>query len=160
MRASLLCLALLGACSGELEGPARVVDGDTIEVQATKVRLLDLDAPERLQTCTTSEGWTWACGARATIELRSLVSGHKISCRAYGKDKYGRTLAQCSVLGVDLGAWLVSRGWAVATSSLYQREMREAARFRRGMWSGSFQLPADYRRGQSLERLKPPAHTP
>ena len=35
----------------DIIGPARVVDGDTLQVGSIRIRLSDIDAPERRQTC-------------------------------------------------------------------------------------------------------------
>ena len=47
-------------------GVARVIDGDTIHVGETRVRLEGIDAPESNQTCKRATGEEWACGAEAT----------------------------------------------------------------------------------------------
>ena len=39
------------SAGAELAGTARVIDGDTIEVAGTRVRLWGIDAPEHDQTC-------------------------------------------------------------------------------------------------------------
>ena len=67
-----------------------------------------------------------------------------------GKDRYGRTVAVCRVNGLELGAEMVARGWAVdyeAYSHGYYRAEESAARTARlGIWSGQFELPAEWRR--------------
>ena len=42
----------------DVTGKARVVDGDTIHIGKTKIRLHGLDAPESKQTCT-ADGKEW-----------------------------------------------------------------------------------------------------
>jgi endonuclease YncB( thermonuclease family) len=46
--ASVLLFALLffPASGAEISGPPRIVDGDTIEIGQTKIRLVGIDAPE------------------------------------------------------------------------------------------------------------------
>jgi endonuclease YncB( thermonuclease family) len=65
---SLIVLVVLAlpapALATMVEGRARVVDGDTLEVGGRKVRLFGIDAPELDQTCD-AEGQLWACGAEA-----------------------------------------------------------------------------------------------
>lgn len=39
------------AAKDDLTGPARIVDGDSIEVGGTKIRLYGIDAPELDQSC-------------------------------------------------------------------------------------------------------------
>ena len=49
-------------------GPARVIDGDTIDVAGVRVRLHGIDAPERAQTCR-ADGRAWPCGRQAARAL-------------------------------------------------------------------------------------------
>jgi endonuclease YncB( thermonuclease family) len=50
----LLTLLSLPAHADDLTGKPRIVDGDTIEIGGTKIRLHGIDAPEMKQTCRTS----------------------------------------------------------------------------------------------------------
>ena len=45
----------------DIIGPARVVDGDTLQVGSIRIRLSDIDAPERRQTCWRASG-EFRCG--------------------------------------------------------------------------------------------------
>src|SRR5436305_1573118 len=52
--------------SAALTGAVRVIDGDTLVVNDTRVRLEGIDAPEAGQTCKRKWiGW-WSCGTAAT----------------------------------------------------------------------------------------------
>jgi endonuclease YncB( thermonuclease family) len=73
-----------------------------------------------------------------------------VSCEARDIDRYGRTIAVCSQDGVDLNSWMVEEGWAVAYrqySRDYVGEEANARRAGRNIWSGSFVMPWDWRRG-------------
>ncbi|MDV7393263.1 thermonuclease family protein, partial [Arthrospira platensis SPKY1] len=73
-----------------------------------------------------------------------------VSCVTRDIDRYGRTIAVCSQDGVDLNRWMVSEGWAVAYrhfSRDYVAVETEARRAGRNIWSGSFVMPWDWRRG-------------
>ncbi len=54
------------AHADDLKGKPRIVDGDTIEIGGTKVRLHGIDAPESKQTCQTADGSEYRCGEMAT----------------------------------------------------------------------------------------------
>jgi endonuclease YncB( thermonuclease family) len=43
-------------------GAVRVVDGDTLDVGGTRVRLHGIDAPEIGQHCNRPDGLRWDCG--------------------------------------------------------------------------------------------------
>lgn len=64
-------------------------------------------------------------------------------------DRYKRTVAVCSVGGVDLGEWIVRAGlafdWPRYSKGKYAGAQKEAARAQRGAWAGSFLMPQDYR---------------
>jgi endonuclease YncB( thermonuclease family) len=142
-----------------IAGLARVVDGDTIVVGETRIRLEGIDAPEAGQTCGRSVvGW-WACGTEATAALARLVEGKSIRCEPQGLDKYGRTLAVCFVGGEDVNAWMVRQGlaWAfVRYSQRYVQQEAEARARRVGVWQGQAMPPWDYR-AQRWTRAEPGA---
>ena len=114
---SLLALVLL-VCPVHAEtitGKARIIDGDTIEVTGTRIRLEGIDAPERGQECQDRLQQTYDCGATAVRTLVDLTKGQMVACEAVGLDKYRRTLAICRLpSGLDLNAELVRPRRAVA----------------------------------------------
>jgi len=69
LAAAALMLSAFAASAAEINGPARVVDGDTIEIAATKIRLSGVDSPETDQLCLDAKGGRWACGVSARDEL-------------------------------------------------------------------------------------------
>lgn len=142
-------LARLLTRGDEAVGPARAVDGDTLEILGQRVRLTGIDAPEFGQTCGTDVS-VWPCGTEARTHLASLVKLRIVSCRGNRHDTYGRLLAVCSVGqgegASDLAADMVSSGLAVAASGRGYKTLEADARARgRGIWSGPFSRPADWR---------------
>src|SRR5689334_19729601 len=58
-----------------VNGRATAVDGDTLRIGDTRIRLLGLDAVEFDQTCTSGTGASWDCGRDARSFLADLVKG-------------------------------------------------------------------------------------
>ena len=55
---------LLGspAQAESVSGTPRVIDGDTLEVAGTRIRLYGVDAPESKQSCQRKNGQEYRCG--------------------------------------------------------------------------------------------------
>jgi len=132
-------------------GRAWVVDGDTIRIAGIPIRLDGIDAPERSQTCTYPNGRAWPCGEAATRRLHERTRGRIVTCKPRGHDRYARLIATCWLDGSDLNAWLVREGWAVASGlrRTYAAEEAAASAAKRGIWTGSFIAPAEWRRAHS-----------
>ena len=131
-----------------ISGTPRIVDGDTLAIGEVKIRLEGIDAPETDQVCLDADAAKWACGVVARDRLIAHVNGRSIECKHTGTDRYGRTLAVCSVAGDDLNAWMVREGWALAfirSSTVYVKEENKARTAKRGLWSGAFIAPWDWR---------------
>ena len=142
-----------------LSGPARAIDGDTIQLGGVRVRLHGIDAPESAQNCR-ARGRFWACGRAATRALAGLVRGRRVACKERNRDRYGRVVAVCAVAGRDLNAWMVSEGWAFAYrqySRAYVAEETRARAARRGIWRGEAVAPWDWRRGKRLAGARAPS---
>jgi endonuclease YncB( thermonuclease family) len=127
----------------DIAGSAQVIDGDSLIVAGVEIRLYGIDAPEYRQPCF-RRGRPWRCGIDATRTLRALIAGRTVACRSREEDRYGRTVAMCSVDGSDLGAAMVAGGNAVAYGA-YRLEERAARNAGRGIWSSRFEPPAAWR---------------
>nr|WP_250152494.1 thermonuclease family protein [Ancylobacter radicis] len=127
-----------------LTGAVRVADGDSLVVAGERVRLDGIDAPELHQSCG-APGTEWPCGARAKEALEAVVAQGEVNCRPVDEDRYGRAVAICAAGAADLGARQVAAGWALATGLAYQREEAAARAAGRGIWSGPFEVPAQWR---------------
>lgn len=156
MRVLLLVFSLLiliaagtGASAQIIYGNPRTVDGDTLDFGGERVRLFGIDAPEAAQICE-REAQAWACGAEAKALLESLIAGQRVNCRQRDVDKYGRSVAVCSVGRMDLSDALARAGMAIALeqfSTAYVPAVEMARQSRLGIWAGDFQAPADFRAG-------------
>lgn len=113
------------AHAGDLSGVARIIDGDTIALGETRIRLQGIDAPKSDQVCLDSHGARWTCGIEARDRLSEHIGGRALDCTPTGQDVYHRVLAICRLGAQDLNAWMVQQGWALAFvkfSSAYVRE--------------------------------------
>src|ERR1700747_2067052 len=107
-------LATIGpVLADDLTGQASVIDGDTIEIHGTRIRLWGIDAPESTQLCRGEDSLQFRCGAKAANGLDTFIARRLVHCATLSLDQYGRTVATCSVAGVDLGEWLVRSGFAL-----------------------------------------------
>lgn len=155
----LVCIVLASSCSGgELTvGTATVIDGDSLTIGATTIRLFGVDAPEGLQSCK-RDGADWACGRAAARALGERVRGQTLSCERKDTDTYGRTVAVCRVGGRDINEEMVAAGMALAYrrfGSDYVAAEDAAKNARRGIWAGEFTPPWDWRQGGDQTETPP-----
>jgi len=110
-----------------LSGTVRVVDGDTIVIQKTQVRLFGVDAPEI----------NHPYGQKAKWALVSLCKGQTVQAEITEQDDYGRTVARCYLQdGRDVSAEMVKLGlaidWPKFSGGIYRElEMPDA---RKKLW--------------------------
>lgn len=140
-------------------GVARVLDGDTLDIGGTHVRLYGIDAPEHDQTCRRA-GRTVPCGQEAAAALRAFLGTRTVTCERRDTDRYGRTVAVCRVGGTDVNGWMVLQGHALsyreyATDYVPQENAARAAK--RGLHAGTYVNPADFRHGQTGPPTAAPA---
>ena len=136
------------AAGEAITGVPRIVDGDTIRLGETRIRLHGIDAPETDQRCNAADGGTWACGTEATRELASMLAGAEVTCEPITRDRYGRTVARCLLGELDIEAEMVRRGlaWAfVKYSRDYVAQEAEARAAHRGIWQADTQTAWDFR---------------
>jgi endonuclease YncB( thermonuclease family) len=156
--AALMLMLVLDArlCAAEFVDYADVVDGDTIRLNGTRIRLEGIDAPEIDQICLNSKAQRWTCGIEACDQLKRYADGKRWICKGDHTDRYGRVLASCNVEGTDIQRWLVQNGWALSFtrySHEYDAEQDAARAAKAGLWSGAFIAPWDWRhRARDAER--------
>jgi endonuclease YncB( thermonuclease family) len=135
----------------QIVGAARVLDGDTIEIDGKRIRLHGIDTAEDGQSCGLADGGAWDCAEAATARLRALTAGRTMTCDAVDRDRYGRIVAGCRVGDTDVQEVLTREGlaWAYRQYSRAYVPAEEAAQAeRRGIWQGPATPPWEWRRGQ------------
>lgn len=139
--------------SSDIEGFARVVDGDTIAVSGQKIRLYGIDAPEKKQTCKKPVWHDWPCGKASAIRLKIRIGLKPVRCAIKNYDRYGRSVSVCYVGKTELNRWMVKNGFAVAYrkygGGIYDEEENFARSNKRGVWNSDFQMPWDWRKIKS-----------
>lgn len=98
-----------------LSGRVYVVDGDTMLIQKTQIRLFGVDAPEI----------NHPYGRKAKWALVSLCKGQTVKAEIIEHDDYGRTVARCHLQdGRDVSAEMVKLGlaidWPKFSGGIYQ----------------------------------------
>jgi endonuclease YncB( thermonuclease family) len=109
------------AHAAELAGQATVIDGDPLEIHGERIRLAGINAPEHDQLCSDAQDKAYQCGALSANRLSEWVDRKPVICIPRDRDRYGRTVAACTVDGKDIGEWLVRNGLAIRWP-LYDRE--------------------------------------
>lgn len=111
------------AAQSPITGTCRVVDGDTIWVDSTEVRLSGVAAPEKREPG----------GKQATEYLRTICEGQPVRCDLDGSKTRGREVGVCYVNGADIGATVIAQGLA-----------RDCARFSGGRYAALEKAEAKY----------------
>ena len=131
-----------------IEGKARVIDGDTIYIGETKIRLHGIDAPEKNQKCF-FHNKDWECGKRSTLYLKKIISNHNVMCETRNKDSYKRYIGICYINDENINKLIVRNGWAIAYkyySKDFIKDELIAKKNKLGIWKGSFQEPYLFRK--------------
>ncbi|WP_219209437.1 thermonuclease family protein [Variovorax boronicumulans] len=115
----------------------RIADGDTLtarcgmpgDYQQVKVRLAEIDAPEKAQPF----------GERSRQALAAMCAGEQAVLRPTVTDRYGRTVARVECRGKDANAELVRTGMAWAytryqTDPQFPQLEHQARAARAGLW--------------------------
>jgi endonuclease YncB( thermonuclease family) len=133
-----------------------VVDGDTIEVlhsnRAERIRLNGIDCPENGQ----------AYGKKAKQAASALVFGKEVTLQTFGKDKYGRMIADVFLSdGTNVNHMLVRDGWCwwyrkyAPGNVVLERLEKDARDAKKGLWADPAPVPPwvyrKARRGQALD---------
>lgn len=142
-----LALAPAHAADATITGRASVVDGDTIDISGTRIRLNGIDAPESWQKCRREDGAEYRCGAAAAFALDEfLAASRPTRCDKVDVDRYHRIVANCfRADGKNINAWLVRTGnavdWVRYSRGAFAAEQKAAKIGRLGIWRGTYETP-------------------
>jgi hypothetical protein len=86
-----------------------VIDGDTFDLNGTRIRVAGIDAPGTHPARCPNEA---ALGAAATQKLAELLRGRPLWIAGLKTDRYGRAVAFVRVKGEDVAEAMISTGLA------------------------------------------------
>lgn len=142
----------------DLTSYARVLDDGSLSLNGRLVRLHGVSIPPTDRVCNSTD-MPGACGPRSILQLSRKIGPEFVHCRDLGRDDAGAMLGRCSVLGEDLGGWMVLNGWAMAGADApfeYVQWERLAESRRVGIWG----QPVDAVVRPPPRRRPPPTHPP
>lgn len=97
-----------------VSGKVQVVDGDTIMISHTTIRLYGIDAPETGQRCAADNRKISRPSVKAIARLKA-ISRSGLACEGNEVDDYNRLIARCTTNdGTDINRLLVVEGHAWA----------------------------------------------
>ena len=130
-----------------------IADGDTMtlrcEEKTVKVRLAEIDAPEKRQP--------W--GTRSRQALADLCFQHEATLRPEKLDRYGRTVGRVECAGRDASLARLKPAWpgpTGVTSPMPKSQTRKRPQKLRTEGSGRTQRPSHPGNGDIGERCSPP----
>ena len=133
--------------------PAKVIDGDSLEIGNEPIRLIGIDAPEYFQYCKNAKKKKYPCGKESAKYLAKLIANSEITCKIHKKDQYNRHLCTCYKDDMDINAAMVKSGHALTyMESPYQQEQEYAKKHKQGIWKGKFIQPRLFRMLKDKEK--------
>ena len=123
-----------------VKGKARIIDGDTIEINKEKIRFGGINSPERNEI-----------GYRlAKDKLIEKIDNNIVTCvREKNKDKYRRTVAECFINGESLSSFMVKKGYAcdyiLYSKGKYAKEQQYAKANKLGIWKMQYNPSWEYK---------------
>ena len=142
-------ISALRAEENEIKAPSyqvKVTDGDSLEINSVRIRLIGIDAPEYTQTCKTNKNKKYYCGQDSIKYLKKLIKNKTITCKSHQKDQYNRELCTCYADDLNINKELVRTGHAITyLESDYHKDETYAKSKKIGIWQGDFIHPRLFR---------------
>lgn len=110
-----------------LTRPATAQAG-VVTVAGRKLGFAGLVATDPARICKDAQGRDWPCGAMAATAQRQFLRNRTIACDLKDKDWADGSSATCTLGDIDIGAWLVSNGWAEAAPGSPLEKLQDEAR--------------------------------
>lgn len=151
-----------------ITGKAVAISGHTLRVGDRFVRLHALNAlhigyqSKPAQPWTDHNGVVHNGGEICRNALAQLIAGKTVKCRLrQSGGPYQRFYAQVFVDCEDVGAWMVSHGYALADKRFNRRYVgaqKKAKREKKGIWRGKFDDPVLWGRERVNDLILYPAY--
>ena len=146
----ILLFLLLSSCLNALELKGKVIavtDGDTIKLLTQdkvthKIRLLDIDAPEKSQPF----------GNKSKENLSKYIAGKTVIVKYKEMDRYNRVLGTIYLNNMDINLQQIKDGYAwvykqYSSNQIYYQEEKKARDLKKGLWIAKEPLaPWEYRK--------------
>lgn len=135
------------AFTGSISG---IKTGSQFVIEDLKVVLFGIDSPDAEQVCSDKRGRPYQCGQESIRQLKKFTGSTPLQCKVMvrGQNDPNLVYAVCNISNNDIGAAMVSSGWAFALpqeSKVYLPHEQYAQNHRNGMWGGQFYKPDEWR---------------
>ena len=144
----MLLLASPGLQAREISSYALINDDGSLRIKGETIQLYGIHIPETGQHCRTHINPV-ICSSRAALALEFRIQGF-VRCEIMAENSDGSLVGRCRVNassfdpGIDLSAYLLERGWAVALPGApIEYQTLERIAYRRGV--GIWGMPIDNR---------------
>jgi hypothetical protein len=141
------------AAADNFVGEVSIIDGDTLEMHGTRIRLWGIDAPESTQLCSGDDSEQYRCGARAANDLDASIARRPVDCTPMSLDRYRRTVATCSVGGGRSRGVAGAKRSRLRLAEILQGEVR--CRSKQGRASRGGDMERQLRGAAALQGLHP-----
>lgn len=126
-----------------------VLDAGHLKSGRLTIKLANIIPLALNETCQTSTGTPWPCGARGRTFLRGLIRQLKITCEKQEELGPQKILATCKRGSIDLSSRLVRYGWAKPASGsadtlqdlAQQAEAEHAGQWKSEWYVGGAEVP-------------------